>query len=81
MYCIVEITKYPLSSDYEGPIKEFIQRLQSHEGFDITTGETSTVVRGDYDLVMSLLKDEMKNSFKSGIRIAFVLKILNTEGS
>ena len=79
MYCIVEITKYPLSPDYEAHIKDFILRLQMHDGLDITTGETSTVVRGDYDLVMSIVKNEMKVSFDSGIRAAFVLKILNTE--
>ncbi len=81
MYCIVEITKYPLTPDYEAPIIDFIRRLKAHEGLDITTGETSTVVRGDYDLVMSVVQDEMKLSLASGVRTAFVLKVLNTEGS
>lgn len=79
MYCIVEITKYPLTPDYEGPIKDFINRLNTHVGLDITTGETSTVVRGDYDLVMSVMQDEMKVSLESGVRTAFVLKVLNTQ--
>ncbi|RLD22045.1 MAG: hypothetical protein DRI69_02310 [Bacteroidetes bacterium] len=81
MYCIVEITKYPLTPDYEAPIKDFIVRLNTHDGLDITSGETSTVVRGDYDLVMSVLKDEIKVSFESGVRTAFVLKVLSTEGT
>ena len=81
MYCIVEISKYPLTPDYEVPIKDFIARLNAHDGLDITTAETNTVVRGHYDLVMSVLKDEIKVSFGSGIRTAFVLKVLNTEGS
>jgi len=81
MYCIIEITKYPLNQDYEVPIKDFITRLIAHDSVDITTGETSTVVRGDYDRVMSVIQDEMKVSFSTGIRTAFVLKVLNTEGS
>jgi len=81
MYCIVEITKYPLTQDYEEPIKDFIHRLQAHEGLDISTGDTSTVVRGDYDFLMPVLKDEMKISFDSGMRTAFVLKVLSTEVS
>ena len=81
MYCIVEISKYPLTPDYEAPIKGFINRLNKHDGLDITTGETSTVARGDYDLVMSVMQDEMKVSFESGFRTAFVLKVLNTEGA
>ena len=79
MYCIVEITKYPLTPDYEEPVLEFIGRINSHEGLDITTGETSTVIRGEYDHVMDILKDEMKRSLDGGIRTSFVLKVLNTE--
>lgn len=79
MYCIVEITKYPLTAEYEAPILDFITRLKSHEGLDISIGETSTVVRGDYDRVMSVLQDEMRDSLNSKARTAFILKVLNTE--
>ena len=79
MYAIVEITKYPLTEDYEPPILDFIHRLNRHDGLDITTGETSTVVRGDYDHLFGILKDEMRTSLASGIRTSFVLKVLNTE--
>jgi uncharacterized protein YqgV (UPF0045/DUF77 family) len=79
MYCIVEITKYHLSRDYEEHIRGFILRLRSHEGLDISTNETSTIVRGEYDRVMSVVNEEMRVSFVSGGRTAFVLKVLNTE--
>ena len=81
MYTIVEITKYPLTPDYERPILDFIGRLKHHDGLDITVGETSTVVRGDYDHVMSVLTGEMRSSLESGIRTSFVLKVLNVETS
>ncbi len=79
MYCIVEVTKYPLTPDYEKPILDFIKRLSVHEDLDITTGETSTVIRGEYDHVMGILQDEIKTSLNMGIRTSFVLKVLNTE--
>ena len=79
MYTIVEITKYPLTPDYETPILDFISRLNRHEGLDITTGETSTVVRGDFDNVMRVLTEEMRQSLDSTIRTSFVLKVLNVE--
>lgn len=77
MYTIVEITKYPLTPDYERPILDFIKRLKHHEDLDITVGETSTVVRGEYDRVMAVLTNEMSNSLGNGVRTSFVLKVLN----
>ena len=77
MYTIVEITKYPLTPEYEEPILDFIKRIKSHDGLDITVGETSTVVRGDYDNVMSILTQEMRKSLSGAVRTSFVLKVLN----
>ena len=79
MYTIVEITKYPLTPDYEAPILEFIKRLKQHEELDITVGETSTVVRGHYDKVMRALTDEMRVSLGGKVRTSFALKVLNVE--
>ena len=81
MYAIIEITKYPLTPDYETPILDFIGRLKSHEEFDMTVGETSTVIRGDYDRLMEVLQKEIKTSLSAGIRTSFVLKVLNTENA
>ena len=79
MYCLTEITLYPLDKDYETPILDFISRLNAHPGLEISTGETSTVMRGDYDLVMKTLAHEMKVSLEGTTRMSFVLKVLNTE--
>ena len=72
---------YPLIKDYEPPILNFIGRLKSHAAIDITVGETSTLVRGDYDTVMEILTNEMKVSLDDTVRTSFVLKVLNTEVS
>ncbi len=77
MYTIVEITKYPLTPDYEEPILEFIGRIKKYDALDITVGETSTVVRGQYDTVMEMLTHEMRKSLDGKVRTSFVLKVLN----
>lgn len=77
MYTIVEITKYPLTPDYEDPILEFIGRIKQYDDLDITVGETSTVVRGDYETVMEVLTNEMRTSLDGKVRTSFVLKVLN----
>lgn len=79
MQAIAEITKYPLDQNYDGPILDFIRRLRMHDNLDITVGDTSTVVRGEFDELINAIKVEMKESFKSPGRCAFVLKILNTD--
>jgi uncharacterized protein YqgV (UPF0045/DUF77 family) len=79
MYTIVEITKYPLTPDYEQPILNFIGRLKEYDALDITVGETSTVVRGDYDKIMEILTREMRTSLDGEVRTSFVLKVLNVE--
>ena len=81
MYTIVEITKYPLTPDYEKPILDFIGRVKKYEDLDITVGETSTVVRGNYEKVMQALTSEMRTSLDGGVRTSFVLKVLNVETS
>ncbi len=77
MNCIVEITKYPLTPEYETPILDFIHRIKAYDGLEITTGETSTVIRGDYDHVMNILTKEMKTSLDGAVRTSFVVKVLN----
>lgn len=79
MQALVEITKYPFSRDYDKPILDFLHRMEQYEGLYMTVGETSTVIRGDYDELMEALVKEMKSSFEGEYRTAFVLKILNFE--
>lgn len=77
MQALVEITKYPLSKDYDKPILDFLHRMEQHNGLDLTVGETSTIMRGDYNVLMGALVKEMEVSFNSENRTVFVLKILN----
>jgi uncharacterized protein YqgV (UPF0045/DUF77 family) len=73
----VEISKYPLHSDYIPFIKEFIDRLNQNSNLKIITNNMSTQVFGDYDLVMQTLQSEMKRSFDTYGKIVFVCKFIS----
>lgn len=79
MKAAVDISMYPLKEDYEAPILDFIHRLRKHPGLAIHTNSLSTQITGDYDLIMEVLKQEIKTSFLANTTQIMVLKILNIE--
>ena len=72
----VEISKYPLADDYIPAIKSFIDRLNQVEGLKVVTNTMSTQVFGDYDLVMDVLKQEMRLSYEHFGKAIFVCKFI-----
>jgi uncharacterized protein YqgV (UPF0045/DUF77 family) len=79
MQTTVEISKYPLNSDYEPAIINFIERLNQMEGIRVKTNATSTHIVGPYDQVMEVLQNEIKFSFEQFGKAIFVMKILKGE--
>ena len=77
MKTTVEISKYPLNENYEPPILNFIERLNTHENIEVKTNATATHIVGDYDKIMELLQKEIKHSFETYGKAIFVIKILN----
>ena len=77
MEILVEISKYPLSKEYDKPILHFIERLKKYDQLNVDVSDTSTRIRGEYELVMYALRVEMKQSFEEGGRSVFVVKVLN----
>ena len=77
----VDISLYPLDADYLPPIKDFIERLNRHEGLHVATNAMSTQVAGEHDRVFAALAAETKTSFASGTRAVFVMKVLGGEPS
>ena len=60
MILTAEISLYPNNQDFILPIDSFIARLNSYDGVKVQTFPTATIVQGEYDLVMDILKAEMK---------------------
>ena len=60
MILTIEISLYPNNENFIPPIDSFIARLNSYGGVKVKTFPTATIVQGEYDLVMDILKAEMK---------------------
>ena len=77
MRIAVDISLYPLSSDFLPPIKDVISRLNSHPALEVETNPMSTQIRGEYDEVMKALQQEMKRTFEEVPKAVFAIRILN----
>ena len=72
----VELTLTPLQNEFETPIINFIKKLRA-SGLTILENPLSTQVYGDYDTVMKLVTNELKNTFElidSGILFMKIVK-------
>jgi uncharacterized protein YqgV (UPF0045/DUF77 family) len=61
------------------PIKDFIERLNAHEGLAVATNAMSTQVAGEHQRVFAALEEETRRSIESGGRAVFVMKVLGGE--
>ena len=77
MQVMVELSLYPSVNDYIGPIKAFIERLNSYSNLTVITCSTSTQVHGDYTEVMQVLGAEMQRTHEEVGQAVFVAKFLN----
>ena len=74
----VEISYYPLREEFVPPIREFIHRLNQHEGLKAKTNGMSTQVFGEYKTVMKALTAEIEKSFENPHSV-FVMKVINAD--
>ncbi len=79
MRIAVDISLYPLDVDYVPPIRDFIERLNRHEGLQVVTNAMSTQVAGEHHSVFAALEAETGASFATGGRAVFVMKVLGGE--
>lgn len=77
MRVAVDISLYPLSDDFIPPIKDVIERLNANSSVKVVTNSMSTQIRGDYDVVMAALNQEIKKTFDQCPKAVFAIKILN----
>ena len=77
MRVAVDISLYPLADDFIPPIKDVIERLNATSSVEVVTNAMSTQIRGDYDVVMAALNQEIKKTFDQCPKAVFAIKILN----
>lgn len=76
----IDISLYPLHPDYREPIINFIENLKK-SNFKIVENPLSTQIYGDYDEVMSFLKQHIKDVFYDEKLYVFVLKVIRGDRS
>jgi uncharacterized protein YqgV (UPF0045/DUF77 family) len=76
----VEISLYPLRSDFIPPIQGFIDRLNADGRFKVLTNDMSTQIFGRYDEIMEALTRELRPTFERDGKSIFVMKVLGPLG-
>lgn len=77
MKVAVDISLYPLDENFIPPIKNVIERLGQHPGVEIEYNRMSTQLRGDFDVVVPALTEEIRTTFEDVPKAVFAIKILN----
>lgn len=76
----VELTLTPIQDDYEPAIINFIKKMRE-SGLTVKENPLSTQVYGEYDEVMRLLHNEIKNAFEAIDRGLLFIKIVKSDRS
>ncbi len=80
MQISVELTFSPLQDDFENHIIRFIKKLRT-SGFTVLENPLSTQVYGEYDAVMQLLQNEIKDAFELMDKGLLYMKIVKSDRS
>ncbi|PKA97958.1 thiamine-binding protein [Flavobacteriaceae bacterium MAR_2009_75] len=76
----VELTFSPLQEDFEQHIINFIKKLRA-SGLTVLENPLSTQVYGDYDEVMKILQEEIKEAFELMERGLMYMKLVKSDRS
>ena len=76
----VELTLLPLNDDFKTPIKNFIKKLRTL-GFKVLENPMSTQIYGEYDALMSVLQQAIKESFENEPSVVLNMKIIKGDRS
>ncbi len=76
MIMTAEITMYPFNEDFRPKIKAYIKKLAASERLKITTYPTCTVLIGDYDDIMDVVKESIAWSHAELGKSVFITKFL-----
>ncbi|AYN69445.1 hypothetical protein D1013_19685 [Euzebyella marina] len=76
----VELTFSPLQDDFEEHIMKFIKKLRS-SNLTVLENPLSTQVYGDYDTVMEVLQNEIKDAFELMDRGLMYMKLVKSDRS
>ena len=76
MILSAEITLYPFNEDYLPPIKAYIEKLNQYPDIQVETYPTATVVMGEYNRVMDVIRDSIAWSHENFGKVVFITKFI-----
>lgn len=76
----IDISMYPLTADFEDPVKDFIRVLRKSP-FVVEENGLSTQVFGDYLKIMEYLNENIHQALLNEKNCVFVLKIVTDDRS
>ncbi len=79
MRVTAEMSLYPLQGQPLEKILGFIEIVRGDSRLEVVVNQLSTQVRGELDVVMSVLGKAIERSFAAGGSQALVLKVLNAD--
>ncbi len=79
MRVTAEMSLYPLQGQPLDKILGFIDVVKRDARLEVVVNQLSTQVRGELDIVMSVLEEAIERSFTAGGSQALVLKVLNAD--
>ncbi len=77
MQVAVDISLYPLASDFIPLIDDVIERFHAYPDLEVMTNSMSTQLRGEYEDVMTALNREIRTTFDQCPHAVFAIRILN----
>lgn len=81
MRTAIEISLYPLDSDYIPSIQSFIDRLNTYPELQVITNAMSTQIGGEHKRLFEVLAIETERTFTEAGRKVFVMKLLGGSDS
>lgn len=79
MKITVEMSLYPLETEYLPIIKSTVERLNAEPDVKVVTNAMSTQITGDFEKVTKLVNKEIQTTFEKTGKAIFVCKFLNGE--
>ena len=74
-----ELSLYPLDAEYKPVIVDYINVLEQSAGLEVRTHALRTEIFGEYETVMTAVKDATKSVFESSQAVVLVAKYLNRD--
>ena len=76
MVVTAELSLYPLTTDYEGPILAFIKALKKHDEIQVLTHSMSTYVKGESKAVFNAVEVALSETPDT---VSLVIKTINRD--